>query len=153
MEVKSNCKFALLVPFAERYDSQIFPHVLLGHTVLFNLHWFLPSLVFGLIIGHIVRVPKTHSRNEVNFLVKTRFIYRRIKSYFHIKHFALTLTLKQRLGATRKWAIRLSWFCGQQLISVHFFPTTDCFSLLLEEDSSSSSYMIYRERSKVIIAC
>ena len=38
LEVKRNCKFALVVPFAERYDSQIFPHALLGHTVLFNLH-------------------------------------------------------------------------------------------------------------------
>ena len=69
LEVKRNCKFALLGPFAERYDSQIFPHALLGHAVLFNLHRFVPSLVFGLIIGLTVRVPKTHSRNEVNFFL------------------------------------------------------------------------------------
>lgn len=153
MEVKSNCKFALLVPFAERYDSQIFPHVLLGHTVLFNLHWFLPSLVFGLIIGHIVRVPKTHSRNEVNFFGENEIYLWKNQKLFSYQTFRPYLHLKQRLGATRKRAISLSWFCGQQLNSVRFFPTTDCFSLLLEEDSSSSSYMIYRERSKVIMAC
>ena len=31
----------------------------------------------------------------------------RIKNHFLISGFALTLALKQRLGATRKWSIRI----------------------------------------------
>ena len=39
------------------------------------------------------------------FLMKISFICMRIKKYFHINRFARSLALKQRLGATRKWAI------------------------------------------------
>ena len=37
------------------------------------------------------------------FLVKMSYICMRIKEHFHINGFALSLALKQRLGATQKW--------------------------------------------------
>ena len=40
-------------------------------------------------------------------LKKNCFICMRIKNHFLISGFALTLALKQRLGATRKWSIRI----------------------------------------------
>ena len=39
------------------------------------------------------------------FLVKMNFTSRRIKTYFQIHDNALSLTLKQRRLATRKWPI------------------------------------------------
>ena len=38
-------------------------------------------------------------------LVKMSYICMRIKEHFHINGFALSLALKQRLGATQKWLI------------------------------------------------
>ena len=55
-------------------------------------------------IGHF-RVPKTHFRNEANcktFLEKMSFICMKITNTFYINGFALSLALKQRLGATQK---------------------------------------------------
>ena len=48
----------------------------------------------------------SHIQNEGKcntFLVKMSFICKRIKNYFHVNGFSLSLALKQRLGATRKW--------------------------------------------------
>jgi len=58
-------------------------------------------------IGHF-RVPKPSlsKRGEVQtFHVKMSFICMRNKNYFHIKEFALSLVLKKRLKAPRKWLI------------------------------------------------
>ena len=41
------------------------------------------------------------------FLVKMNFNCMRIKNYFYINSFALSLALRQRLGANRKWPIQL----------------------------------------------
>ena len=38
-----------------------------------------------------------------NFVVKMSFIFMTIKNNFHINGFALSLTLEQRLEATRQW--------------------------------------------------
>ena len=49
-----------------------------------------------------------HFQNEANgttFLLKMSFIYMRMKSYFHIKGWALNLVLIQRPGGTLKWLI------------------------------------------------
>ena len=49
-----------------------------------------------------------HFQNEARcttFLVKMSFICMRMKNHFHIKGWAPTLVLKQRLGGTRKWPI------------------------------------------------
>ena len=51
---------------------------------------------------------KSHFRNEAKFktfLVKMKFICMRIKNYFHINGFTLSLALKQRLESTWKWPI------------------------------------------------
>ena len=42
------------------------------------------------------------------FFVKMRFICMRTKNHFHVNDFTLSLTLKQRLGATPKWPIDYS---------------------------------------------
>ena len=50
----------------------------------------------------------SHFRNEAKFktfLVKMKFICMRIKNYFHINGFTLSLALKQRLESTWKWPI------------------------------------------------
>ena len=50
----------------------------------------------------------SHFKNEAKcktFLVKMSSIYVIIKNRFHINGFALCLSLKQRLEATRKWSI------------------------------------------------
>ena len=47
----------------------------------------MPSLVFGLIIGHIVRVPKTHSRNEVFFLLRKRGLFKKELKLFSYQTF------------------------------------------------------------------
>ena len=50
----------------------------------------------------------SHFQNEAKcktFLVKMSLICMRIKYHFHVSSFALSLALKQRLGATRKWPI------------------------------------------------
>ena len=49
-----------------------------------------------------------HFQNEAKcktFLVKRTFIFMTIKSHFYINGFALSLALKERLGATWKWPI------------------------------------------------
>ena len=42
------------------------------------------------------------------FLVKMNFNCMRIKNYFHVNSFALSLALRQRLGANQKWPIQLT---------------------------------------------
>ena len=37
------------------------------------------------------------------FLVKMRLICMRTKNHFHVNDFTLSITLKQKLGATLKW--------------------------------------------------
>ena len=62
---------------------------------------------------HFVDRPLPSSKNPyfqnearcTTFLVKVSFICMRIKNDFHIKGWAPTLLLKQRLGGTRKWPI------------------------------------------------
>ena len=45
------------------------------------------------------------SEFQIVSLFKMSFICIRIKKHFHINGFALSLALKQRLGATRKWPV------------------------------------------------
>ena len=45
------------------------------------------------------------SEFQIVSLFKMNFICIRIKKHFHINGFALSLALKQRLGATRKWPV------------------------------------------------
>ena len=47
------------------------------------------------------------SEFQIVSLFKMSFICIRIKKHFHINGFALSLALKQRLGATRKWPVAL----------------------------------------------
>ena len=42
------------------------------------------------------------------FVVKLSFIFVRIKNYFCINGFAISLAVKRRLESTRKWPIHLS---------------------------------------------
>ena len=78
-----------------------------------NLSW-RHLLFFGIFFscGMLNRIfpssKNSHFKNEAKcktFLVKMSFIYVIIKKHFHINGFALCLSLKQRLGATRKWSI------------------------------------------------
>ena len=59
----------------------------------------------GQYVGHF-QVPKnSHFQNKakcVTFLL-LRFLHTRRKNHFQINGFALSLALRQRLGATRKW--------------------------------------------------
>ena len=51
-----------------------------------------------------------HFQNEAKcttFLVKMSYICMRMKNHFHIKGWALSLTLIQRPGGTRKWPIEI----------------------------------------------
>ena len=53
------------------------------------------------LIGH-------HFQSEVKcktFVVEMSFIYMRIKTHFNIIGFALSVALKQRLGATKQWPL------------------------------------------------
>ena len=45
------------------------------------------------------------------FDMKMSFICMRMETHFHMKDFALSLTLKQRLKATRKWPIERGVEC------------------------------------------
>ena len=70
------------------------------------------------LIGHF-RVPKTllFRQNESTctiFLVKMSFICMRIKNDFHINSFAVSLALKLRLEAIRKWPILTGFFLVHQ---------------------------------------
>ena len=47
------------------------------------------------------------SEFQIVSLFKMGFICIRIKNHFHINGFALSLALKQRLGATRKWPVAI----------------------------------------------
>ena len=47
------------------------------------------------------------SEFQIVSLFKMSFISIRIKKHFHINGFALSLALKQRLGATRKWPVAI----------------------------------------------
>ena len=54
-----------------------------------------------------------HFQNKAKskaFLVKMSFIFMGIKTNFHINIVAVSLALKQRLEATRKWAIHIGNF-------------------------------------------
>ena len=56
----------------------------------------------------IFRVPNSHFQNEAKcktFLVEMNFICLRINNHIHINGFALSLSLKQRPWANRKWPI------------------------------------------------
>ena len=58
-----------------------------------------------------LRSKNAHFQNEAKcktFLVKMKFICTRLKSIFISIGFALSLALKQRLGATRKWLFVLT---------------------------------------------
>ena len=58
-------------------------------------------------ISH-VQVPKTHVQTKAKcktFVVKMSSICMGIKYHFEINGFTLSLALKQRLEATRKWRI------------------------------------------------
>ena len=58
-----------------------------------------------------LRSKNSHFQNEAKcktFLVKMKFICTRLKSIFISIGFALSLALKQRLGATRKWLFVLT---------------------------------------------
>ena len=50
------------------------------------------------------------SEFQIVSLFKMSFICIRIKKHFHINGFALSLALKQRLGATRKWPVDILFF-------------------------------------------
>ena len=79
--------------------SLLFPYL--------KLRWDFPTTLKS--IGHF-RVPKPLFKNEAKyktFLVKMILICVRIKNYFYINSFALSLALRQRLGANRKWPIQL----------------------------------------------
>ena len=65
------------------------------------------SMLSSSSIGHF-RVPKTLTfkmRLGVQPFLRMSFICMRMKNDFHIKGWAPTLVLKQRLGGTRKWPI------------------------------------------------
>ena len=50
----------------------------------------------------------SHFQNEVKcktFVVEMSFIYMRIKTHSNIIGFALSVALKQRLGATKQWPL------------------------------------------------
>ena len=54
-----------------------------------------------------------HFQNEAKcttVLVKTSFIYMRIKNHFHIKRLALNLVLIPRPGGTLEWPIANGWY-------------------------------------------
>ena len=56
-----------------------------------------------------------HLQNEAKcttFLAKMSFICMKMKNHFHIKGWALSLVLIQRLGGTRKWPIDISVPCS-----------------------------------------
>ena len=62
----------------------------------------------------------SHFQNQANcktFLVKMNFICMKIKSHCRINGFALSLALKQRLGATRKWSIG-TWGRNRSFLSI-----------------------------------
>ena len=53
----------------------------------------------------------SHFQNEAKcktFVLKMSFICMRIENHFHINGSALSLALKQKLEATRKWAIAIT---------------------------------------------
>ena len=57
--------------------------------------------------------------------MKMSFIYMRMETHFHMKDFALNLTLKQRLKATRKWPIAIH--CDGHILISFVFPQFTSF--------------------------